>query len=91
MNTQDKSSVSGKTTQEIQRRRAAASMSPWGDMERFFENTFPPNLLRYGRWPWPEWSPRFGTNSPAVDAIDRNDHILVRAEVPGVEKEDLEV
>jgi len=91
MNTQDKSSTPGKSDKEIQGRRAAAVISPWDDMGRYFENTFPPNLLRFGRWPWPEWPPRFGAKLPAVDVIDRSDHILVRAEVPGVEKENLEV
>ena len=91
MKTQNKSSEARKSAQEIQRRSAAAALSPWEEMERFFENTFPPSLLRYGRGPWPEWSPRFGAKLPAVDVIGRADHILVRAEVPGVKKENLDV
>ena len=34
---------------------------------------------------------RYEAKIPAVDVIDRPDHILVRAEVPGVKKEDLDV
>jgi len=60
-------------------------------MERFFENAFPRGVSRFGRWPWPEWTPRLSPKMPAVDVIDRPDHIVVRAEIPGVNKEDLDV
>jgi HSP20 family protein len=78
-------------SQEIQRRRATAAMSPWEEMDRFFENSFPRNMMRSGRWPWPEWPSRLEAKLPAVDIIDRTEDILVRAEVPGVKKEDLDV
>ena len=84
-----KSSDVSKPSQEIKRRSAAPS--PWADMDRFFESGFPRSLLGYGRWPWPEWTSRFETKLPAVDVIDRTDHILVRAEIPGVKKEDVDV
>jgi HSP20 family protein len=78
-------------SQEIQRRRATAAMSPWEEMDRIFENSFPRNMMRFGRWPWPEWPSRLEAKLPAVDIIDRTEDILVRAEVPGVKKEDLDV
>lgn len=84
-----KSSDISKPSQEIKRRTAAPS--PWEEMDRFFESAFPRSLLSYGRWPWPEWTPSFETRLPAVDVIDRTDHILVRAEIPGVKKEDVDV
>jgi len=80
-----------KPSQEIQRRRASAAMSPWDEMERIFESTFPRNMMRFGRWPWPEWSSRLEAKLPAVDVIERPEDILVRAEVPGVKKEDLDI
>ncbi|MDI6840387.1 MAG: Hsp20/alpha crystallin family protein [bacterium] len=48
---------------------------------RFFSDFFP------GRWrrPWAE------EIAPACDLIDRGDHLLLRAEVPGLKKEDLEI
>jgi len=73
-------------SQEIQRRSSAA-LNPWQEMDRLFESAFP----RFGRWPLSDWSTRFEAKLPAVDVIDRPDHILVRAEVPGVKKEDLDV
>lgn len=42
---------------------------------------------------WPEWARLTESleTSPRVDVIDREEEFLVRAEVPGVEKDDLEV
>ncbi len=91
MTAQDKTSVTKNPGQEIRRRGADAPISPWEEMDRFFEGTFPRSLMRFGRWPWPEWAPRFEGKLPAVDIIDRPDRVVVRAEVPGVKKEDLDV
>lgn len=91
MKSQDNQAATGKSGQEIQRRSASAALSPWEEMERFFETAFPRNMMRFGRWPWAEWAPRFEGKMPAVDVIDRPDHVLVRAEIPGVKKEDLDI
>ena len=41
---------------------------------------------------WPRLEPALKVDwAPAVDLIDRKDHILVRAETPGVKRDDLEV
>jgi len=77
-------------SQELQQRRAA-SLSPWEEMESFFDTAFPRDLLRFGRSRWPEWTGRFEAKLPAVDVIDRPEDILVRAEIPGVKKEDLDI
>ena len=39
---------------------------------------------------WPEIEEKFDF-LPNVDIVDRDDHVLVRAEMPGVKKEDLEI
>lgn len=90
MTSANRPSRTNNPSQEIQRRSAAAQ-SPWDEMDRFFENAFPRGPSRFGRWPWPEWTPRLDAKMPAVDVIDRPDHIIVRAEIPGVKKEDLDV
>jgi HSP20 family protein len=58
-------------------------------MDRFFENFFPRDLFQLGRWP--QWAGSLEGRLPAVDVVDRGDAIVVRAEVPGVKKEDLDV
>jgi HSP20 family protein len=86
MTSANRPSTVNNPSQEIQRRSSAA-LSPWQEMDRLFESAFP----RFGRWPMSDWTARFEPKLPAVDVIDRPDHILVRAEVPGVKKEDLDV
>ena len=91
MKPQDNPSPSNRPSQEIQRRRTGAAVNPWEEMEQFFENAFPRNMMRFGRWPWAEWPARLEAKLPAVDVIDRLEDILVRADVPGVKKEDLDI
>ena len=89
MKSQDNPSTT-RSPQELQQRRAA-SLSPWEDMESFFDTAFPRDLFRFGRGHWPEWAGRLEAKPPAVDVIDRPEDILVRAAMPGVKKEDLEI
>lgn len=76
-----------------QRARASGrAMSPLEEMDRLFENFLPRGWLRPFRWEWPGWPERMQmSRMPRVDVIDREDDILVRAEIPGVKKEDLDV
>ena len=64
------------------------------EMDRAFDTLFHRGWLRPFREAWPEWA-RFeetlGFTAPRVDVIDREEEVLVRAEVPGVEKKDLHV
>jgi HSP20 family protein len=64
------------------------------EMDRMFDTLLHRGWLRPFGELWPEWTP-LGRESellaPRVDVIDRDEEILVRAEVPGVEKKDLVV
>ena len=63
------------------------------DMERRFENMFS------GGWSLPHlWGKHeehlpmpFDGRTPKVDVVDRDEDILVKAELPGVKKDDIEV
>ena len=64
------------------------------EMDRAFDTMFHHGWLRPFRTMWPEWGrleDRQGVTTPRVDLVDRDEEILVRAEVPGVEKKDLQV
>jgi HSP20 family protein len=64
------------------------------DMDRMFDSFFHRGWLRPLRHAWPDWShfdEAYGLGSPRVDVLDRDEEVLVRAEVPGVEKKDLQV
>ena len=63
------------------------------DMERWFQGMLP-RMGQPFNWEWPSWSqiPRpFEGKMPKVDVIDRDDEVLVKAELPGVEKNDLDI
>ena len=69
-------------------------MMPFEEMERFFEGFFPPGWVRGWHGGWPSWSDLeapFEGRTPRVDVIDRDEEVVVRAELPGVKKDDLEV
>ncbi|AFL75685.1 molecular chaperone (small heat shock protein) [Thiocystis violascens DSM 198] len=73
-------------------------MTLFDEMDRAFDDLLTRGGLRRGwlhpfRGLWPEWG---GMETafeitPMIDVIDREAEVLVRAEVPGVEKKDLEV
>jgi len=86
------------TGREIQVTRGAEPvqgtwLSPFEEMEHMFDEFFPRGWMRPLRWGWPRGDLRapFEGKTPRVDVVDREDEILVRAELPGVSKDDIEV
>ena len=78
---------------EIQRREPGGAMSPWDEMERMMEEFMPRGWMRPFRGGWPrfgEMAP-FEGRWPRVDVQDRESEVVVRAELPGVKKDDLDV
>jgi len=64
------------------------------EMDRVFDSLFHRGWMRPFRETLPDlarFEEVFGVGTPRVDVLDREDEILVRAEVPGVEKKDLQV
>jgi HSP20 family protein len=61
------------------------------EMERMFDDFFGRGWLRpFGAWGRP-LAAEFPLTLPKVDVVDRDDEVVVRAEVPGMEKDELEV
>lgn len=64
------------------------------DMDRMFEGFLNRGWLRPFREMWPEWA-RFEEGlefrTPRIDVINRDDEVLVKAELPGVKREELTV
>ncbi len=80
--------------QEIQKATPAKLLGPFEEMERMFENFFSPGWMRPLHWPRSllgEMAAPFSGAMPRVDVLDRDDEVLIRAEVPGVEKKDLDI
>lgn len=87
-----KATKSGGDKTPSKTRQRAGMMRPFEEKERRYETFVPPGWLR----PFPtDWSSlrsaSFVHGLPAVDVVDREDEVIVRAEVPGVRKEDLKV
>lgn len=78
---------------EMQKAGPGRPLSPYEEMDRMFEGFFPRGWMRPFRWEWPAWAemPAFEGRMPRVDVVDRDAEILVRAELPGVQKKDLDV
>jgi HSP20 family molecular chaperone IbpA len=69
-------------------------MRPYEEFERFFDRMLGRNWPKPFKWETPMWGDLMGSaeaRMPSVDVLDHDDHLLVRAEIPGVNKEDLRV
>lgn len=78
----------------LETRSRAGGISPWDEMERWFGEFGRRGWLHPMNWEWPqqlETLTPFEGKTPKVDMIDREKELVVRAELPGVNKDDLEV
>jgi HSP20 family protein len=77
--------------------RPPRMVTPFEEMERVFDRLFEgvgPGWMRPLGWDWPwsgEGEGRLAHRLPRVDIVERDDAVVVRAELPGVEKKDLDV
>ncbi|HEX6733653.1 MAG TPA: Hsp20/alpha crystallin family protein [Azonexus sp.] len=71
-----------------------ALFNPMEEMERLFGRVVG-GWMRPMGWNWPVWSAFEGrgeaTRAPQLDIIDRDREIVVRVELPGVEKKDISI
>ena len=68
------------------------ALSPFEEMDRLFEGFFPRGWMHPFRWELPSWPHLpFEGKLPKVDIVERDNEVVIRAEVPGVSKDDLEV
>lgn len=76
---------SGEQRGELQRHS-----SPFSEMERMFEDLF------QRRFPTPSWFPSlrlpdFGDVSPSVDMFEEGDDLIIKAEIPGMNKNEISI
>lgn len=69
--------------------------SPAEEVERLFDRLMPRGWLAPTAWDGPLWGAadeaQPGVRLPQMDVIERDQNILIRVELPGVEKKDLEI
>ncbi|TNF36034.1 MAG: Hsp20/alpha crystallin family protein [Gammaproteobacteria bacterium] len=77
---------------DIQKSSASRMLSPFEEFDRMFDNFFGRGWMRpsmLGRMS--ELGKAFEGRVPNVDVIDRENEIIVKAELPGVDKDNIEV
>ena len=82
-----------KKTQEIQKAIPARALSPFEEMDRMFDGFFRRGMMRPWRFEWPSF-PEMALPEmklPKVDVVDRENEVLVKAEIPGVDKKDIDI
>lgn len=70
-----------------------ASLSPFEEMDRMVEDFFSRGWMPCLRWPqWGEWETPFERKLlPKVDVINRDGEVVLRAQIPGVKREDMDI
>lgn len=95
MNDETKTAVA--TTEkgkEIQKATPMRVLSPFDEMDQLFDSFFQRGLMSPFRMNRPllsAFEKPFEGKMPSVDIVDRDEDIMVRAEVPGVDKKDLDI
>jgi HSP20 family protein len=83
-----------KETKPVVRRRAEMEPSRLSDVERMFEDWFEDFWAK----PFPRlWRPRFARlrsislEAPALDVYEQKDDLIVKAEIPGLTKDEIDI
>ncbi len=83
--------------QSMEKSKQSRMLTPFEEMEREMERwfgRFGQGWMRPFHWGRPHWADLntpFEGMAPSVDVIDREEEVVVRAELPGVDKKDLEI
>lgn len=96
MATETKQEVNVETTKskEVQKATADLWLRPYQEFERFLQRFVGRDARKAFDWAIPGWGESMvlpDMRVPTIDMLDKDDHILVRAEIPGVDKKDLNV
>lgn len=80
--------------EEAEKGRQRRWLSPFEEMSHMFDNFASRHWMRPLSMDWPEWThipAPFGGKKPHMEVLERDKEIVLRAELPGVDKKDLEV
>lgn len=94
MTSEEKIDVNKSADKNVQP-RASRALSPFEEMERMFDGIFgrswPRGFMRPFEIDWADTAVPFEGRSPKVDVINRDKEVVVKAELPGIKKDDLDV
>lgn len=78
----------------VQRVEPARALSPFEEMDRLFDAFSSHHWFRPFQMEWPRLNKAalpFEGKMPDVDIIERDDEIVLKAEMPGVDKKDIDI
>lgn len=85
----------GKEAKEVSVKKAAEVTPHWGEVDRWFDRLTEdfwrrpfPSLMFGDRWPLP---PMISIKAPSLDVFEEKDEIVVKADLPGMAKDEIEV
>lgn len=85
----------GKSGEREEPSEKMSVMRPFEEMERMFEAMLPRGWMRPSQWEFPmlgEWTSPFERRLlPRIDIIEHDADVVLRAQIPGVEKKDLNI
>lgn len=84
----------GGQDKERKRTDIAPTASAFDELERVFGHLAPRGWMRPFSWDLPGWSEMMSgleARIPRVDVVDQDDTLLVKAELPGISKDDIEI
>ncbi len=104
-NDKPQAAVAKQESKEVEKPQTSTAISPAGEFERVFDRVrdlerrmfdsfFRRDWMSPLRWEepvFPELGEVFKLGGPKVDVIERDAEVVVRAEVPGVAKDDLDI
>lgn len=76
---------------ELSKTVSPRTLRPLEELDRMFDYLLPRGWLRPFRWEAAEMPGGLEMRLPKVDIVDQENEIIVRAEMPGVERRDLDV
>jgi len=81
------------TKKEVQKTHPAHVLSPFDEMDRVIDQYFRRGWMRPWRMEWPAFPETTlpDIRAPKVDVVDRENEVLVKAEIPGVDKKDIDI
>jgi HSP20 family protein len=75
----------------VEKVNPSRALSPFEEMDHMFEDFFPRRWMQPFRWEMPHWPELTELKMPKVDVIDHDTEVVVKAELPGVQKDDINV
>jgi len=81
-----------KESREVAKAEPSFALSPFEEMGRFFDEALHRPFSFLGPSMWPRMRmPEMDEIQPSIDIFEEGENVVIKAEIPGMKKEDIEV